>query len=114
MGDIYRLFLGEDEYAEFDTDDMQRFAIHITEDVYKYAPYGDNPLEFLLNKQIAELKKEGFDFLKIVQTASRADTNSFRENQTDIYLTFFVKRRAYEIKNTSNLPKDKFGQPIWS
>ena len=112
MGDTYHLLLEEDQYAVFDTDDMLRFTIHVTEELERYSTH--SPLNFLLRQQIAELNKEGFDFLKIVQTASRADTNSFRENQTDIYLTFFVKRRAYEIKNTSNLPKDKFGQPIWS
>ena len=113
MGDTYRLSLVEDKDAEFDTDDMQRFAIHITEDVYKYAPYGDNPLEFLLNKQIAELKKEGFDFLKAVQTGSRKDTNSFGQDRADSYLTFFVKSGKYEVKNVSDLPKDRLGQPMW-
>ena len=114
MGDTYRLLLGEDKYAMFDTDDMQRFVIQITEDVEKYAPYGDNPLEFLLQRQIAEQEKEGFDFLKAVQTGSRKDIDYWKEDQADTYLTFFVRRGKYEIKNISDLPKDKFGQTIWS
>lgn len=109
----FRCLLDDNRYVEADEKDVSKFTVAITEEMVKYTIGGqDAALNRIKDRLIEEQRRNGYDFIKLTQTASRKDKN-YRKESEDIFLMTFIKKGQYAIGTIADLPKDKFGQPIW-